>query len=77
MFYRMREIDCEKKWGFLISDEEEEIKFESEKEGAMKGDLQNAVRTLQSKLDDLTTCQGLIGECIDFYVSIFCAFNHF
>lgn len=26
-----------------------------------QGDLQNTLRLLQAKLEDLTTCQGLIG----------------
>lgn len=54
----------------LISDEDEEIKLENETIEVEKSDMQNTLRTLQAKLEDLTTCQGLIGKMIVYIIDL-------
>ncbi|VDO97928.1 unnamed protein product [Soboliphyme baturini] len=43
------------------SDEEEELKYESSVGEVDRNEMQNMVKVLQAKLEDLTTCQDLIG----------------
>lgn len=50
----------------FYSDEEEEMKMDEQGQPE-KGELQNSLKQLQVKLEDLTTCQDLIGNSIQLF----------